>query len=277
MGDQGRHRSNAAMASLARRFVDRYGGALRDRVNAFVADYSLIGDPTVFDPGQFEWTETLRQDWQAIRDEFAAKSVDDPTFRPISDISADHSRLDTGKRWHSAFLWGYGVRIPENCRRYPKTAELVERVPGLLTAMFSVHQPGAHLPSHKGVTKGMITAHLGLDVPRSPERCRINVSGEHYAWEEGRWFIFDDTARHEVWNDTDRRRVILLLHVKRPMFGVGRLVQSAFFRLITLSPFVRDAARNIERYVEKATELPASAPTSDDAWLGAASARRART
>jgi beta-hydroxylase len=31
--------------------------------------------------------------------------------------------------------------------------------------MFSMHEPGTHLPRHRGVTKGMVTCHLGLKIP----------------------------------------------------------------------------------------------------------------
>ncbi len=242
------------MRPILRRIIIRVGKNLRRKVDAFIVRYSLIDDTPVFDPDMFDWTVPLQQNWREIRDEFLKHSADDPTFRSISELSPDHRRLDTGGRWKSCFLWGYGVRADQNCARYPKTAALAEQVPGLLTAMFSVHQPGAHLPSHTGVTKGMLTAHLGLSIPGGSEACRINVGDQTYGWEDGKWFVFDDTERHEVWNSSDQPRVILLLHVKRPMRGFGKVFQDGLFKLLAMSPFVRDVVTAIEKLSERKPE-----------------------
>jgi ornithine lipid ester-linked acyl 2-hydroxylase len=49
------------------------------------------------------------------------------------------------------------------------------------------------------------------------------VEDQTYHWQPGRFFVFDDTCRYEVWNDSEEDRVILLLHARRPLArpGVG--------------------------------------------------------
>jgi beta-hydroxylase len=148
-------------------------------------------------------------------------------------------------------MWGYGYRVDANCARCPETIKLVEQIPGLRTAMFSIHAPGVHIPLHKGVTKGMITCHLALKTPTAREKCRIEVNGESYSWREGETFIFDDTYKHEVWNDTDEDRVILLIQFDRPLRFPGSLLRSAILGAIRLSPFVQDAKRNMSRWVDR--------------------------
>ena len=164
----------------------------------------------------------------------------------LGDVSPDHQRLDKKRSWKTFFLWGYTYRAHGNCARAPRTAELVDRIPGVISALFSIHEPGTHLPRHRGVTKGMITCHLGLIIPDDPARCRIAVEDRDYHWTPGKFFIFDDTCYHEVWNDTDQRRVILLIHVRRPLRGFGKWVESVFFQLIRISPFVQRARRNLQ-------------------------------
>ena len=170
---------------------------------------------------------------------------------PLGDLSPDHARLDAKRSWRSFFLWGYGYRIGTNCRYAPHTTKLVETIPGLLTAMFSVHEPGTHLVRHRGVTNGMITCHLGLDIPDIGDASRIEVNGTAYHRENGRWFLFDDTQWHATWNEGPGDRVILLLHVKRPMRGLGRVVWDIFFWLIRRSPFIQDARRNMTHWSER--------------------------
>ena len=236
------------MASLARRLVDRYGYRLRYGVNRFVARYSLIPDHAVFDPADFAWTGPSASEWRTIRDEFRAQSGSDRSFRSISDLSPDHAGLNPEDKWHSSVLHGYGIRIDANCRRYARTAEVVERIPGLVSAMFSVLQPGGRLPEHVGVTKGMLTCHLSLDIPDGD--CAMSVEGERREWREGEWTVFDDTRRHAAWNMTARPRTVLLVHVERPLHGLGRLLQALFFRGIVASPFVQDFYKGIVRHVE---------------------------
>ena len=104
--------------------------------------------------------------------------------------------------------------------------------------------PGTHVVSHKGPTKGLVTCHLPLTVPDDRQHCRIEIDGQAYGWTEGQALVFDDTYRHEVWNATDQSRVVLLIHVLRPMRFPGNLVRWLFLTAIKLSPFVRDARRN---------------------------------
>ncbi|MGA8259696.1 MAG: aspartyl/asparaginyl beta-hydroxylase domain-containing protein [Arenicellales bacterium] len=225
--------------TLSRRLVDRYGRQLRAPFNNFVQRYSLIGQQPVFDPKEFDYLRRLEARWEEIRAEADAVMAGD-RVPSLSSISPDHQELDNQGKWRTYFLWGYGIKVPRQCERCPTTAALVEKIPGLLTAMFSIHEPGAHLPRHRGVTKGMLTYHLGLHVP---DNCHINVEDTDYRWREGEFFVFDDTCYHETFNHSDRDRVILLLHVRRPLRAPGSWVQELFFWGIRRSPFVQDVKK----------------------------------
>ena len=56
--------------------------------------------------------------------------------------------------------------------------------------------------------------HLPLSVPAA---CALNVfgGGEHH-WREGELVMFDDTYRHEAWNWSDSKRVVLLMDCWNP-------------------------------------------------------------
>jgi beta-hydroxylase len=153
-------------------------------------------------------------------------------------------------------LWGYGLRWETNCKRCPQTARLLEGIPDLLTAFFSVLLAGSHIPRHTGPTKTILTGHLGLTVPRDSEACHMQLGDRDLTWAEGRMFIFDDMFPHEVWNDSDEDRIILLLHVKRPLRFPGSLLRDGFFAALRRSPFVQDGRRNLEDW-EKNQEASA--------------------
>jgi beta-hydroxylase len=122
----------------------------------------------------------------------------------------------------------------------------LERIPNLQTAMFSILSPGYHIPAHKGVTKGILRAHIGLIVPDESDKCRIRIDDEIVAWKPGELFVFDDTYEHEVWNETDQERVILLFDFDRPMKFGGRLLNTLLLAAMKMTAFYRDPKKNLE-------------------------------
>ena len=222
---------------------------LRDRVDAFIMRYSLLPDQAVFDPHIMPWARMLEQNWERIRDEAVALRAD--TIPSLGDISPDHGRIAADRRWRSFFMEGYGYKRKENRARVPVTAALIDRIPALCTASFSVLEAGCHIPRHRGMTKGMLTYHLALRVPTEREKCWIQIEeGTHRhvcPWADGRSILFDDTYNHEVWNNTDQDRYVLLLQVRRPCRWPARLLMNIFFLGVRYSRFVQDIRRNLDR------------------------------
>jgi len=223
----------------------RVGKRLRHRISRVIARSSKVGDTPVYDPALFPWIAPLEARWGAIRDEAARLLAHEAGIPPLAEISPDHRRIAPPGKWKSFFLIGYGYRLEENCRRCPETAAAVAGIPGLNSAFFSILAPGAHIPRHRGVTKAILTAHLGLIVPVRREACRMQVADEMLIWEEGKVLVFDDTDYHEVWNDTDEMRVVLLLQFRRPTGWLGRLVGSLFLGGVRRSRFVQDARASL--------------------------------
>jgi aspartyl/asparaginyl beta-hydroxylase (cupin superfamily) len=223
----------------------RVGKRLRHRISAMIARSSRVGDTPVYDPNLFPWIAPLEARWPEIRAEVEQLLAHEAGIPPLAEISPDHRRIAPPGKWKSFFLVGYGYRLEENIRRCPKTAAAIAGLPGLNSAFFSILAPGAHIPRHRGVTKAILTAHLGLIVPARREACRMQVADEILVWEEGKVLVFDDTAYHEVWNETDEMRVILLIQFRRPVGAVGRALGSLFLGGVRRSRFVQDARSSL--------------------------------
>ena len=223
----------------------RIGKRLRHRISAVIARSSKVGNDPVLDPRLFPWIAELEKAAPDIRAEVDRLLARQEGIPPLADISPDHRRIAPPDQWKSFFLHGYGYSQEENIRRCPKTAEAVAKVPGLNSAFFSILTPGAHIPRHRGVTKAILTAHLGLLVPKKREDCRMQVDDRMLSWEEGRVLVFDDTYHHEVWNDTDESRVILLIQFRRPTGWLGRKVGDLFLGAVRRSRFVQDARSSL--------------------------------
>lgn len=222
----------------------RIGRRFRSILDGRIADASLIPNDPVLDDRLFDWTAMLRENWQAIRDE-AVAVLERPESVPLLDeISPDHEDIAPPGKWRSFFLHGYGYPVPENLARCPRTAAIVGAIPDLNTAFFSILAPRAHIPAHRGVSKALLTCHLGLVVPEGS--IEMAVGPERVRWREGGTILFDDSWTHEVWNETDETRVVLLIQVRRPLRrGLGKLLADGFMWAIRKSPFVAEARKNV--------------------------------
>ncbi|WP_267395835.1 MULTISPECIES: aspartyl/asparaginyl beta-hydroxylase domain-containing protein [unclassified Sphingomonas] len=234
----------AMVAAAGRPLIIRVGKHLRGLFDRLIAASSLVGNEPVLDVRDFAWTGLLRAEWQAIRDEARAVALCGRASPSLATISPDHRSIAEIDKWRSFFLWGYGYRIDDNLARCPHTRRIVEQIPGLNSAFFSILAPGTHIPAHRGVTKGLITCHLGLMVPRDGD-VRIRVGDRIVRWAEGETLVFDDTYDHEVWNDTRGTRVVLLIQVERPLRNPGKWIAELFLGIVRRSPFVQEARCNI--------------------------------
>ncbi|WP_298674360.1 aspartyl/asparaginyl beta-hydroxylase domain-containing protein [uncultured Sphingomonas sp.] len=234
-------------AARGRPLIISIGKHFRGFFDRLIASSSLVSNQPVLDVRDFAWTQMLRENWQAIRAEAIAVALRGNAAPSLATISPDHRAIAEVNKWRSFFLWGYGFRIDENADRCPNTAALVERIPGLNSAFFSILAPGTHIPDHRGVTKGLITCHLGLVVPRDGD-VRMRVHDRIVRWSEGETLVFDDTYQHEVWNDTGGTRVVLLIQFERPLRNPGKWIAQTFLRVVRRSAFVQEARDNIQTW-----------------------------
>jgi aspartyl/asparaginyl beta-hydroxylase (cupin superfamily) len=216
----------------------------RPSLNRFLAHYSEVGDPVIFAPGTFAWEEALTNEWEAIREE-ALRVLEIRDIVPaFQEVSPDQSRITQGKQWKTFWLRGFGRRADVCADMCPTTDRILEHVPGVITAFFSILAPGSHIAAHRGVSKGIINCHLGLVVPDDRLACRIRVGRERFSWAPGELRIFDDTNKHEVWNETQQDRVVLMIQFERPLRTPGRIVRDVFFKGLNWTPYVRRARKN---------------------------------
>jgi len=231
--------------------IKRIGKPIVRRIDAFMASQSLVGNPEVFDKSLFPWVAELEAAAPRIRPELDRLLAQRERLPRFVDIQPDQGKINPDERWKTFFFCGLGVTSEHNRKLCPETARALDRIPNLELAFFSILAPGAHIPRHAGVTKGLIRCHLALKVPRDAEKVGMQIGDTSFHWEPGKAVVFDDTFKHEVSNDTDEERVVLLLDTLRPMRWPGRVAFSFTRALLRISPFMRDTARNQKRWEER--------------------------
>ena len=155
---------------LARAFVAVVAWA--ERLNL---KYSKVGNPPIYDNSVFPWAEAIEREWRTIRNELDAVLLRKNELPAFQDISTDVATISQDNGWKTYLLVGYGIRSERNIAQCPNTWRIVRKIPGLKTAMFSIFEPGKHLPAHRGPYNGVLRLHLGLLVPE-PRESRLSSS-----------------------------------------------------------------------------------------------------
>ena len=235
--------SQSASQQLLRKL---WFGAIQYPERHLIGRFSPVGNAAFVDPDYFEWASRLENRWRAIRNELDCVLKHKSSLPNFQEIS-DHITITDDDRWKTFFLYFYGHEIGANCARCPETTRLLEAIPGVTTAFFSILAPGKHIPEHRGPYKGVLRYHLGLKVPQPEKCCRIRVKDQVRHWEEGKSLVFDDTLPHEVWNDTSEERAVLFLDVVRPLPPFLSALNKGLLKVMKWSPPATSAANSLKR------------------------------
>jgi len=172
---------------------------------------SKVGNPAIYDNAVFPWAKEVEAEWHLIRAELDKVLVRKDDLPGFHEISTDVMQTSSDKGWKTFMLAGYGVTSARNIASCPQTWRICKKIPGLLTVMFSILEPGKHLTPHRGPYNGVLRLHLGLVVPEPGSELGIRVGSDIYRWREGEAVIFDDAYEHEAWNRTPHTRVVLFV------------------------------------------------------------------
>ncbi|MGH6727644.1 MAG: aspartyl/asparaginyl beta-hydroxylase domain-containing protein [Pseudolabrys sp.] len=213
--------------------------------------YSKMGNPPIYDKAVFPWTAALEREWRAIRaelDHVLTRKDDLPGFH---ELATDVAVISQDRGWKTFFLCGYGFRSANNIRLCPQTWRICQNIPGLITVMFSILEPGKHLPAHRGPYNGVLRLHLGLIVPEPREQLGIRVENAIYRWKEGEAVVFDDAYEHEAWNHTLHTRVVLFVDFVKPLRFPANVLNWLLLHLAVFTPFIREGMDNQKAWEKK--------------------------
>lgn len=245
-------------------FADKFLHKLGSYTERLITERTAGGKTAFFETESFPWVHGFEGNWRTIRGELDGLLAEGTVIPNFQDLSKEQAKLTQGEQWKTFFFHAYGHKADANCARCPQTARLLETIPGMKTAMFSILAPGKHIPEHCGPYKGVLRYHLGLIVPEPEGACRIRVRDEVRSWKEGHSLVFDDSYLHEAWNDSDGVRVVLFVDVVRPLPFPISLLNRFMLLLISSSPGVRAAMENIVRPASNPQPLQPDQPAGKE-------------
>ena len=208
-----------------RTFLDRCGIAAQTALEWSVARVSPNGDPHIYDARLFPWAAEIERDWKLVRTELDSVMTFRDQMPSFQDILKEVGAIQSDNNWKTYFLAGIGMDCGKNRQHCPATVRLLEKIPGMTTAFFSILSPGKHIPAHRGAWNGILRLHLGLMVPEPRERVRIRIGNDFYSWREGEALIF-----------------------ARPLYQPFHWLNQRLLNFGALAPFLREAGEKQKRW-----------------------------
>jgi aspartate beta-hydroxylase len=155
--------------------------------------------------------------------------------------------------WELAMFHEGGMRYDATCRRFPRTAAILDDAPEEIrqagVVMLSWLKPGTYIVPHCGFSNARLRIHLPL---RPAQEATMRVGDRTLTWQYGRCLVFDDSFEHEVRHEGDKPRLVLLLDIFHPALSAA---ERADFRDRHGVDPQRKAAEAAERIGLRAVEL----------------------
>ena len=179
---------------------------------------STNSETSYFMRNKFSWSSLLEDNWKDIKAEMqlALDQSDVLTYKNRWFLAHPHYVNSKNKEaWKTYEFYFFGIKQINHCLNCPKTYALLQKIPDLVTAQFSVLSPKTIVEPHSGYSRMVLRSHLALEIP-SQNLCKIKVEDEETSWTEGEVMTFDDSKMHEAWNLSDKRRIVLMIDVANP-------------------------------------------------------------
>lgn len=195
----------------------------------------------------------ISDNYEVIKSEFDHLN-NNTEIAQYHEIDHDRKRISarTHKKWKTFVLNACQKHSTEGTKHCPGTIKLLEDIPGLFQAMFSVLEAGKSIPKHHGPYKGYLRYHLTLYAPEiNPPK--IQIKDEIHIWKNGNEILFDDSWDHEVINNSNEERSILMIDVLRPMPKIPSLINNFIVNKFVKRTYGKEILRNQTKYFQNIT------------------------
>lgn len=196
--------------------ISKNNALMRDLLNKLFLS-SVGGNrrpPLLVSREVFPESQCLEENFPAIHQEISEliKKRDLTRYKDIDPVRAAEVS-ENWKLYYAWFMWEENELAKVDC---PTLLNLIKQMPNVINATVAVLEPRVTLAAHEGPYAGILRYHIGIKVPdeRPPY---IRVLDQYHTWQVGESIVLDDCYEHEVYNESDDKRVILMIDFMRPM------------------------------------------------------------
>jgi aspartyl/asparaginyl beta-hydroxylase (cupin superfamily) len=182
----------------------------------------------------------IDENFEIIRQELEALLLQRESIRLVHETIEGHDAI---LGWRILYIYCYGINAKfPNQDLFPNTSKIIKQIPNVVDAWFSILEPKKPIKAHRGAYRGFIRYHIAFKVPQvNPPQ--IRVKDQFYTWKEGESILFDDRHDHQVYNESDDIRVVLIVDVMRPLTRLLHFLNTIAIRCL-INLYVRPALQN---------------------------------
>ena len=217
--------------------------------------------PSFYDVSKLDSTEILEKNYSVIKEEILNFFEKHPNV--IKPNYAPNGNNYKNEGWKNLSLYSFMIKHPHNIKYFPHLTKIVESIPNMITAQVVVLEPKTRVKAHFGETNALVRSHLGIVIPGKYPELGFRNKSEERCWEEGKVLAICTSHRHYVWNNTDRKRIILLVdtihtdYIKNKYFiGTGILSSSTMKILVMKFPFTKKFPNWLVNFLHKLIMIP---------------------
>jgi hypothetical protein len=173
----------------------------------------------------------LHDNFETLLAEYKRVAPQRPSDYVVAADAEHNSTLHNGSwDWHSYMT--KGTVQAGFCEHFPKTASVLQKLRDdkLLFegtpfgyCFYSTLHGKSKIAAHSAPMNFRVRVHLPLLVPsvKDATHCGIRVGPTTRQWHVGQALVLDDSYDHQVWNETNETRVVLLVDLWHPDVTMG--------------------------------------------------------
>jgi aspartyl/asparaginyl beta-hydroxylase (cupin superfamily) len=172
-------------------------------------------EPAFFDINHLPWKKVLEDNYLLFLKELKLliEKNDDQIIPYFNETLASEKN-----NWTIFPLMVWGKEVQENCKKCPATYEIIQSIEGVTSCAFSMLKPNTSIKPHLGDSNVMYRVHVTLESNGQLPEMGMRVKDKTIDWKNGEVFAFCDAHEHEVWNNTDTNRYVLIIDILREPF-----------------------------------------------------------
>ena len=159
-----------------------------------------------------DWAAEARAKAPAIRAEWSDAVARGYRLPLIEDVIAEDQENDGP--WRAGLLVAYGKPVAGIADVFPTAVAAALAIPSIMSALWSVLEPGTELPEHVGHNAGVLRYHLGIDCGVASA---LIVGDRVIRYRDDHDVLFDDTHPHAASNRGERSRITLFCELRKPL------------------------------------------------------------
>lgn len=191
-----------------------------------------------------DFDKDLKENFDLIKKEYI-DYINSNNIPATSKLSQEQSRIEDKENWKMLVVKIGNYYNNKIINHFPKTIKIIKKYKNIIYVSFSIMESKTHILPHRGLYNGIIRYHLGIFVPKHDD-VYLKVNDKIIKWKDKESFIFDDTSIHEAVNNSDEKRVIMMIDFYRPLPFIFNILNKIVVLMILNSPIIKNMIENVK-------------------------------